>query len=494
MDESNKPTNLVKPINKPSILGGAGNIEDNASVLARALFRGDLTEQEIKELHPQSLHFAIKVLGFESAVDVLPFVSNPQYRALLDLEFWTRDSFREDRFWTWLAAIDDDADLLPIQKLLKCIDPTVLNLLFRRYVEVVYHEEPTDRPPNANAYTPDGGLSWITLKAHDADKHRLLGRILAFLFQTNREAFYQYLAYSQGGTSMEFEEEAFKDKSQRLTEYSIPSIDEASELHKPIKEQEALKIVLPIIDSVELGHANSAEANAIEMDKLKVQHIVPLYASSVKYQPLFSSLERLPDEELYRIQLEFGKLCNAALSFFKGDYGEESSLKLTSEQVFGATNIGLEVLARLDNRVFLDDVFAKIPITFLYRLGLSKLFELRALSYKVPEDIKAILSHMNLPLQILLDYVAKPLPVIPEFLREDGTFDIANDLVNDINGNINNDELKTSEQVIYSLDQLNFTKNIIEKQILEKFLEIRSYEKMHLKHSLVKEGISKDVQ
>lgn len=440
------------------------------------MFRGDLTESQVRELHPQALHFAIKALGLESSTDIISMISNEQYKGLLDFELWTRDSFREDRMWFWLSQIDDERDLQPIQKFLKVIDPTSLSIIFKRYVEVVYNDEPSDLPPNPNAYTPDNGLSWLTFKAGDPEIHRLLGRLLAFLFQTNREAFYQHLAYANSGTTLEFEEEAYQEKCVRLRNLSIPSFDEAVTVHKVLTKNDFLKTHEEVL--------NSNKEQEVEIDG--PGELIPLPSSGINFQPLASSLESLEEEDLFRVHLEFAQLFNAHVVHFQGDFGEELGLKSAIEKVFGAVNIGLELVIKENNSILSPHIFRSIPIKDLYRLGLVEIYSYRSLCQKVPVDIRSTLNHMNEPLSIIVEMGSRPFPAVPRFLRENGTFELEEDT--------GEESLDSNESYIHSLDQIKILQSIVQKQIHDKLSEIRSYEKQHKKHELVKETTSKDVQ
>ncbi len=457
---------------KSLLIGGPGSIEDNANVLARALFRGDLSESQIKELNPQALHFAIKVLGLESSTDIISMISKEQYVSVLDFEMWTKDSFREDRMWYWLAQIDDENDLQPLQKFLKALDPVTLSVVIKRYVESEFFDEVQELPPNPNAYTPDGGLTWITLKAGDPEIHRLLGRLLAFLFQTNREAFYQHLAYAESGTSLEFEEEAFQEKSVRLRNLSIPTMDEALSFHKSLSILDFLKTHDDIL--------TTKAQKEVEIEG--PANLIPFPTSGVSYQPLASCLEKMEEVDLYRAHLEFAQLFNSNLVHFQGDFGEELGLRSAIEKVFGTVNIGLEIAIKENNSVLSANIFRLIPLKELYRVGLAEVYSLRSICQKVPQDIRSALDHMNEALSLIVQYGSKPFPSIPKFFREDGTFDLEDD------------NISTEESHIYSLDQIRAVKNIVQKQIHDKLSEIRSYEKQHKKHELVKESTSKDVQ
>ena len=441
---------------KGILVGGAGSVEDSVVKLSRAIFKGDLTRDQLRSLPSQSLYFALKNLGFESAGDALELITTKQYSALLDFEFWTRDSFREDRFWKWLEMIDDPQNLLPIQRFIACMDPTVLAFIIKRYTEVVYHDEPNDYPPGPNFYTPDTGHTWISIKTHDPERHRLFGKLLAFFYQTNVDFFYRVLMQANEGTTIEFEELGFNEKSKRLQMEDIPSFEDSEPYHRALVPSEVLK---------NLEKIQKAESQVVSDERHAVNRAI--FYSSVRYQPLLSSLEEVSQERLEEIQSEMVRILNCATVFFLNDFGEEGELKILTEQVFGVVNIGLQELTKYKPSIISRKYLEELSYSEVYRVGLSLVYDLRKMAQKIPRDIVETLSHMNEPVSILVECAQKPLPCIPSFFREDGTFEI--------------DENKLSSEIkpITSIQEIESIRRILNSQVLEKSKEIRSYESLH---------------
>ncbi|HMO16602.1 MAG TPA: DUF6178 family protein [Oligoflexia bacterium] len=455
---------------KPAILGGPGTLEDNAQALARALYRGDINESQIREIPPQSLYFALKHLGLDSSPEVLDSVSQVQYQALLDFEFWTKDSFREDRLWGWLSAVDDPTNLVPMQRFLQIIDPDILALIAKRYIEVVYHEEKDDPPPGPSFYSPDKGATWISFKTHDPERHRLLGKIFAFLFQTNQDIYYQLLLHAHSATSVEFEEQAYRERSRRLSNQFIPHMEEASTFNSSLGIDRVKELMLQV----------SKADNAI--DHAGNYPVIPLFNRGVSFQPLISILEQISDERLYIVQSELSKILNGAIVFFVGDFAEEISLKLTSEQVFGAINIAFQLLLENEPEMNMGKIMEEFPLTPIYQLGLGELYRLRKTAQRVPEDVLSTLRHMNEAISIIIETLRRPFPGLPAFYREDGTFEISEN------------KMSVEQKAISSLLELRLVEEMLEKQVYQKFAEIRSYEKQSQKHSAIKDGVTKNMQ
>ena len=455
--------------NRSIITGGPGTVEDSIPVLARALFRGDLADDQVRSLPTQQLFYAIKEIGLQSAQDLLEVITSKQYSTLLDFELWTKDSFREERFWAWLEVIDDPQNLLPIQKFLNCIDSTIMAYLIRRYVDVVYHDEPDDAPPGPNFYTPDQGATWLSIKTHDPERHRLFGKLLAFIYQTNLDYFYRLLLQSTEGTSIEFEEIGYNEKSKRLEVEDIPTFEEAEKYHRAVH-------VSKIVE--ELDKATSG----VVSEPLEIVKSRASFFSSVRFQPLLAALEEVSDDRLLELQSEVMRILNCAVVFFLNDFGEDNQLRLLSEQVFGVINVGLQIISKERPNAISNQGMTNLQFSKVYALGLSQFYDLRKIAHKIPDDIVTTLAHMNQQLSILIECVKRPLPCVPSFFREDGSFEMSQE------------GYQFEFRPISSIDQITSIKQIIEKQVLEKGKEIRSYEATGKKHSISTTPITNEPQ
>ncbi|HQH27617.1 MAG TPA: DUF6178 family protein, partial [Oligoflexia bacterium] len=179
----------------------------SALQLARMILSAPVPEHIISCLPAQSLYMAVQALGLESAREIIEAASDEQYRLLLDLHLWDKDSFNEENFWDWLSVIDDPDSFDSLQHFQECLDPRLTALVIQRNVAVQVNEEPTEVPPGAGWYTPDKGYTWLRILCTEAEEHRLLGRFLALLFDQNPELFYQLIALPQAATAIELEEE-----------------------------------------------------------------------------------------------------------------------------------------------------------------------------------------------------------------------------------------------------------------------------------------------
>lgn len=371
--------------------------------LARAIFDCDVPEAMVKALPVQSVYYAILHNGLESSADLLKIITPEQQKLLLDFDCWERDNFREDRFWQWLEVVCAEDDFSLLRKLLQSVDLKIVALLIARHVEIVTNEEPTDAPPGEHFYTPNRGYTWLGIKTDDPDKERLLGRLLAYLFESNADLFYQLIQIPSVETNSVLEEESFQDKERRIQGEGIPSRDGALEATSPLKPAVAVatlkdpKTVLPLPAGI-----------AIE----------PIIAGRFRLAPLQPLLEKIGG--LDDVKLELSHLMNCLVVRFNVPFFEDDVLSTLRDKMMGAINIGLQYLsthAALDA----EEIVSRGGFRTALRVGLWLLQELRDPLNKafssaldvIPPDSHAFL---------LAAGIREPFPALPNFFDPELNF------------------------------------------------------------------------
>jgi hypothetical protein len=118
------------------------------------------------------------------------------------------------------------------------------------------------------------------------------------------------------------------------------------------------------------------------------------------------------------VEMEFTYLMNAAVVRFGVDYSEQDKVLMLAEQVKGAINIALE---RLVGEASIKEVYEKLGLGKLYRLGLTELMALRRKSLKVAVEKIEKLSHDDKVLFSLVACIRESFPAIPACLNDDGS-------------------------------------------------------------------------
>jgi len=361
-----------------------------------------MPEEAIRAVPAQSIFLAIRQSGLSSSSDLIEIATTDQCRLILDFDVWEKDRFREDRFWEWLALGDDEDGLRVLQKILRAVDLKLVSLMISRHLDVQFFDEPTDCPPTPGYYSPDRGSTWLYLKLEDGTQHFLFGRLLAMIFETNAELFYQLLSVPNVATDSMLEEDAFNERSTRLAGEGIPESAFAAEMHKPLPANELRTMVARVPETI-----STRELNAIE----------PLIYDTITPAPL-SGLLAMPQAR-DQLEAEISFVMNAAVVFFGADLGEISEMLLMSEQVKGILNIGLESACALVG-ASPDKVYEQLGLKGIYRHGLSAIMALRGRATQALREGTQL--EETDPILVTLRALAKPPPLVPRFFLESDAF------------------------------------------------------------------------
>lgn len=366
-----------------------------AKSLAKAIFDAEVPEDVVKSLPAQSLYLAIKANGLESSLDLLQMASVKQYRLLLDFEFWQRDRFTEENFWDWARVCEQDDSLESLQKLLSCIDLKIISILISKNITVLSYEEPTDNPPYARSYTPDKGHTWITINLEDQDQHRIMGKLLALLFETSAELFYQIINIPTVSTISLLEEDSYNDRLGRLSEEGFPDREFAAELNSRLGQNEFLASIN--------NSANDSGRIVFE----DIQTVTPLVYQGHDYEPLTSLVNNLIEKNHRdKLEAELSLLVNAAILHWAVEFYNEQDVLDMAEKVKGAVNIGLEIALKINGKDALE-LHAKVGLKDFYRLGLARLIDLRNQARKTLKDFQDLAQEKR----VLLENLSLNFPV-----------------------------------------------------------------------------------
>jgi len=327
--------------------------------LGRALFQGDITNQELRALPAQSLYMGIQSLGLESAGDVLAEITAKQYSRLLDFELWNKDLFLEDKFWNWLSIIDNRSDLQPLQRFIQCLPRTLLALIVSRNVTTAISEEPTAEPPGPNYFTPDRGYTWVSINIENETNYFLLGKLLASIFDGQPEFFYQLLATAGESTSIELEEESYQERRSNLLIEGIPD------------HPTAAKVCSPITPELYLAELNSSPWKGIGNSIVSVEPVVYDGGLGKSLAKLLEDVAReRGDEGVDELKGELTLIANAALVFYDANFSEAKGVEQILEGIKDAIESGLNAAAEA-SKLSLFELHYRAGLVPVFRLGLK---------------------------------------------------------------------------------------------------------------------------
>jgi len=370
--------------------------------LYRAIFEADAPEQMVRQLPVQSLFMVVKQMGLSSCVDLITMASLDQCRSLTDLDLWHGDALNEEALWEWLALTDEGDTLEVLQKVLKFLDLKLVALLIARYVETKVFEDPTEQPPGPGFHTPDKGHTWIGINTENSDHHFLLARLLAMIFETNTELFYQLLASPSVATASMLEEESYQERVKRLAADGVPEPEIAASLHAPYSFAEALK------DLHERGPRRVIE---------DVRPVEPLLYEARSSRLFAELLRKISDRET--IEMEFTYLLNAAVVRFGVDFADQEKVLELCEKIKGSINLALEKLVKDSDRSVLD-VYQVLGLEKLYRLGLTDILSLRVQARKVSLEAAEQIRNTDPVLFSIVACAREAFPSLPACVDENG--------------------------------------------------------------------------
>lgn len=370
----------------------------NIKSLARAIFKADAPESFVRALPAQSLYMVLKENGLESSTDLLEIASLEQCRLLLDFDCWHGDSLNEDNLWQWLALTEENDNLKFLQRLVKFIDLKVVALLIGRHVDVQTFTEPTEQPPFPQSYTPDSGYTWLRIKIEDGTRHHLMGKLLALIFETSAELFYQLISIPLVATESLLEEDAYQEKSKRLSAEGIPDDSFAFEVNAPLNETLAVQ---------ELG-GKSKRGRVMD-----IAPIEPLIYEAGLVEPFTTLLGKISNREQF--ESEMSLIMNAAIIRWKIDFSEHDRVVRLIAQVKGALNIGLERALALSALTDIE-VYEALGLQKMYRLGLGYLHDVRLQATKLLKNETTASSPDNRRI-LALEGAARSFPEMALFLK-----------------------------------------------------------------------------
>ncbi len=371
--------------------------------LYKAIFESDTPEQVVRQLPAQSLFMVIKHQGLAASSDLVAMASLEQCRLLSDLDLWRGDTLNEEALWEWLALTDETDSLEILQKVVKFIDLKLLAIMISKYVETKVFDDAVDQPPGEGFHTPDKGFTWIGIKTDNPEHHFLLARLLALIFESSAELFYQLLATSSVATVSMLEEESYQERTKRLAAEGVPEAEATALIHAPFSLAEARTDL-------------SARSQRLIIEDIRSIEPLVYEARSTRY---FAELmRRVTDHE--EVELELSYIMNAAVVRWGIDFSEQERVLLLAEKVKGAINIGLERVTA-DGTSTVADAYRSLGLTKLYRLGLTELAALRRKAQRIPHDVVQKLAEEDKVLFSTAACALEPFPEMPLFLSDDGS-------------------------------------------------------------------------
>lgn len=332
-----------------------------APVDLRRVLEDPMERGKIRRLPAPQLYFSLKELDPDEVHALLPYVTEEQWRTVLDLDLWEKDRMSVGLFLRWQQMLLE-ADDAVAKKLLRATEPEQWELAFLRELEIYprteedeFAGEPEDRP----AWTTPDGAFLIGLP-RNVEKQKLFHALLVRLYQLQPEQTALWLAEAAFRTPIELEEEAYQERRRRLEVLGFVDYFDAVSVYTPRKLTEPLR-------EKEWRPGATEEVLPTAVRRMPVEGPLLLFqalaaeANSDRLEPLI--------EELFYV-------CNKVLAADRATAEEPSRVRRSVRKAVTGINLGLSVWSD-DNLERAASGVRRYFLESFFQLGFGQLSEVR---------------------------------------------------------------------------------------------------------------------
>ena len=196
----------------------------------RELLQSAETRSKIRRLPPAQVFFSLKELDEAEIQRLLPHLTEEQWTGILDLDLWSKDRVRLNRFLQRLSPILQSEDAVA-RKLLRATDHELLELALN---PLKIHRLDEDGAPEAEQgggllETPD--QHYLVELPENAEEASFLKALILRLYQLDGEGTALLLEDSQFRTWSEMEEQAYQSRKRRVEDMGFQDYYDAIEIY-----------------------------------------------------------------------------------------------------------------------------------------------------------------------------------------------------------------------------------------------------------------------
>ena len=361
----------------------------------RELLQSAETRSKIRRLPPAQLFFSLKELDEVEIQGLVPHITEEQWTGILDLDLWSKDSVRLNRFLYRLSPILQSEDAVA-RKLIRATDPELLELALK---PLKIHRLDEDGAPEAEGSalleTPD--QHYLIELPEDADEASFLKALILRLYQLDGEGTALLLEESQFRTWSEIEEQAYQSRKRRVEDMGFQDYYDAIEIYALL----SLDAPLPQKSWEKIREVSELPLAATELTPGSMLLIAAL-AGFTRPQ----EMEALLDELFF--------VCNKLLCADRVSPDDPSPVKQGISKAIHGINLGLDCWSKGNLRVA-EEGLAKHYLQSFFRLGYSQIKALQ-------EEARRVQSELPEPepgsfLEAVIDGLLDPYPVFTESLE-----------------------------------------------------------------------------
>ncbi len=316
------------------------------------------TRSRIRRLPPVQLFFGLKELSDEEVAQLAPHISQEQWRAVIDLDIWSRDQANTRELINLQRHILLNEDSVA-SKLVGAPDPELWELTFAKLTKIHPKiEGEVEGEPKEGDYfeTPDN--EYLIVLPRNPELARLVRAILLRLYQLDAKWTRIRLESARFRTPTELNESAYEKRTRRVEEMGFQDYYEAVEIYAPLLKGESLPAKGK---SEEQLSTLPAPARLPESGALLLMQALAHLSRSRDVSPLL--------EELFFV-------CNKILTADRVSPGEPRFVRKGIRKALTGINLGLDLWSK-GNLERAATGIQEVYLQTFFRMGYTRLLELR---------------------------------------------------------------------------------------------------------------------
>jgi len=330
-------------------------------------------EALIPRIPEAELCFTVKAVGPSQAGWIVEHATPEQLVACVDLDAWTVEGFRGDRFreW-WLAACDAGPEVLV--RWYRAMDPELMALeLQERIVVALKPNDATEAEswlPPAGSQTLEGQFYYAARR--EGDDLAEISVLLRSLFEASYWDYFRLMQSAIHELPTETEEWALRWRRGRLEDLGFPPREEAAAL-----------FARPVDDAAAVA---SNAAPTFEMGAWRPPvwfPDVPLAADSE--HAVLAAAARLPDDERQGFLYRLLSVANRVAVAYDLPLSDVESIPTALDEAVRMTSRGLQELAERHGRAA-ETILRRVSLEHLFRVGAAFFPEKAALVLSKRQD------------------------------------------------------------------------------------------------------------
>ncbi len=291
-------------------------------------------------------HF-LQEIGPDDSLPMLALASVEQINHLFDIDWWRKDSLEPAKALTWLDRLNRASERKLVEWLYNA-DFDLLVALFKQWISVDVVPEDIDLVEARDLLPPktlDDHFFWESRYPQYED---LINGLLSIMFEINYGFFKELMNSILYAVTVESEEQAYHFHRARLSEHSVPELEEALEIYRAIRPNE-FTLKRPM-ESGEEGERPPSFALALVQEGDLLGRV----------------LRQVQDIDLAdTLQLELASLANKVVVADQVAPDNAEALRGAVEKALAYVNLGLEIksggevekAAEIIRNTFLEHLF-----------------------------------------------------------------------------------------------------------------------------------------